>query len=104
MTHRILKLFRWQLHLDEKYGPHSLVWRKDGYLGVTIHELWGSSLFGRETGARLVHLGGTLAEGRVHTGYNAPYHHAHMHTAQFNLESSAPIAFVSFSWWREGRA
>ena len=105
MTHRILKLFRWQFHLDEKYGPLSPVWRRDGYRGVTIHELWGSSLFGRiRYTARLVHLGTTLAEGHFRTGYNAPYENAHMHTAQFNLESDAPIAFVSFSWWKEDRA
>ena len=104
MTHRILKLFHWQFDLDEKYGPHSLVWRKNGYRGVTIHELWGSSLFGHKSDARLVHLGVPLAEGRCSSSFNTFYPHAHMHTAQFNLESSAPIAFVSFSWWREGRA
>lgn len=105
MTHRILKLFRWQFHLDDKYGPHSLVWRRDGYRGVTIHQLWGHRLFGRTRYlARLVHLGGALAEGHFHTDYNAPYEQAHMHTCQFHLESDAPIAFVSFSWWREDRA
>lgn len=81
MTHRILKLFRWQFHLDDKYGPHSLVWRKNGYRGVTVHEMWSADLFGRKSMARLVHLGITLFEARLHTAYNAEYHEAHMHTA-----------------------
>lgn len=101
MTHRILKLFRWQFHLDDKYGPEALVWRRDGYQGITIHELWGSSLFGHKSGARLVHLGVVLAEGRALYPFNTFYGHNHMHTAQFHLESRAPIAFVSFSWWKE---
>ncbi len=101
MTHRILKLFRWQFHLDDKYGPQSLVWQRDGYRGVTIHELWGSSLFGRKQDAKLVHLGYSLAEGRCSSSFNTFHPHAHMHTSQFNLESDAPIAFVSFSWWKD---
>lgn len=104
MTHRILKLFRWQFHLDDKYGPEALVWRRDGYRGVTVHELWGRRLTGRKQDARLVHLGIDVAHGQTSSPYNAPYAETHMHTSQFNLESDAPIAFASFSWWKEDRA
>lgn len=104
MTHRILKLFRWQFHLDEKYGPNALVWRRDGYRGVTIHALWGSNLLGDKYPAKLVHLDYSLAEGRCSSSFNTFYPHSHMHTAQFHLKTDAPIAFVSFSWWKEDRA
>jgi hypothetical protein len=100
MTHRILKLFRWQFHLDDKYGPHSLVWRKDGYNGVTIHKLWGSSLSGDKYPAQLAHLGYSLASGRCSRTFNTFCPHDYMDAAQFRLKSSAPIAFVSFSWWK----
>lgn len=102
MTHRILKLFRWQFHWTTPlWKSNPIVWRKDGYNGVTIHKLWGYGLFGDRYLAQLTHLGYSLAEGYCSRPFNTFCPHANMRTAQFHLRTSAPIAFVSFSWWKE---
>lgn len=101
MTHRILKLFRWQIRFSiPLWGQDSIVWRRDGYLGITINEIWGCSLTGKKAPAKLSLAGSTLCHGIATVPYNTHYLYATMRTSQFHLTSDSPIAFTSFSWWK----
>jgi hypothetical protein len=107
MTYRYLKIFRWQIPLFHEYEAGALI----GWTGVTIHQIWSRTLRNPERngtlgGARLTHLGHLICEGKVDGilpgrdfGFNTRYPHGLLHTSQFRLESSLPIAYVAFSRW-----
>lgn len=111
MTYRYLKLWRWQIPLFASREGGALF----GWTGVTVHQIWSRTPWrhpekaGVRGAARLIHLGHTVCEGKVTcggrgdlaqcVGYNVRYPHGLLHTSQFRLTSTLPIAYVSFSRW-----